>query len=218
MESNSQIKVDKFCQCYTLQNQPVSKELDMNRSITTAKGSIQDISERENMTVAETFMQAEVIIILDYSGSMNAHDARDNQARIDVAAQELKALQEKMPGEIALICFADSVEFSPSGIPIPVGAGTDLTKALKFVKMADTIDVRFIVISDGEPNDERSALAVAKTFNNRIDTIFVGSVQYDHGKKFLIKLAAASGGEHVTAEKCLELSSGIIGLLESGKD
>lgn len=187
----------------------------MNSQI--VKGSIADVAQRKGQSIATTFMQAKVVIILDVSGSMDATDAQDGLSRREVARRELEKLQNEMPGEIALICFASQVEFSPSGFPVSVGYSTNLTSALNYVKIADGTDVRFIVISDGEPDSKSSALDVAKTFVNRIDTIFVGSTQYDRGRKFLEELARVSGGKHQTFEKCKELSSGIIGLLKSGE-
>jgi len=179
-------------------------------------GSMQHLANREGMSLAQTFMQAEVIILLDCSGSMGMRDAQDGMAREEVAEIELEKLQNAMPGKIALVCFADDVEFSPTGRPIHVGGSTHLNKGLRYIKQADEVDMRFIVISDGEPNSRSKALAIAKTFKNKIDTIFVGSVNRDGGRDFLIELARVSGGEHVTMEKCLELSAGIMGLLSSG--
>jgi Mg-chelatase subunit ChlD len=65
--------------------------------------------------------------------------------------------------------------------------------------------MRFIVISDGEPDDEKEALKVAKTFKNRIDTIFVGR-EGAEGQDFLNRLAKASGGSHVTADRVAQLA------------
>jgi len=57
----------------------------------------------------------------------------------------------------------------------------------------------------GEPNDESEALKIAKTYRNRIDTIFVGP-EGGSGQVFLNQLAKASGGQHVTADRVKELA------------
>lgn len=107
---------------------------------------------------------------------------------------------------MALLSFSSDVVFCPNGIPFQFGGMTDLAKALKFAKVADLASgMRFIVISDGEPDDEKEALAVAKTYRNRIDTIFVGR-EGAEGQDFLNRLAKASGGEHVTADRVTELA------------
>ena len=89
---------------------------------------------------------------------------------------------------------------------------TDLAKALKFAKMADVSGMRFIVISDGEPDSQQDALDVAKTYKNRIDTIYVGP-ENGGGQAFLQQLAKASGGQGVTSAQVKELASDIKTLL-----
>lgn len=185
----------------------------MNNQI--IQGSLAQIAQQNNQSIAETFVNADVVIIVDTSGSMAACDARGDRSRYDVACEELKNLQAQLPGKLALISFSDDVIFCPSGIPFNYGRGTDLTKALKFAKIADLASgMRFIVISDGEPDDESTALAVAKTFKAKIDTIYVGP-EGGEGQAFLKRLAKASGGQGVTAEKVKELQSTVIHLLTS---
>lgn len=170
------------------------------------QGSMSAIAQQSGKSIAETFINASAIIIVDTSGSMHQCDSRGGKSRYDVACAELKHLQGSLPGKLALLSFADDVQFCPSGIPFDFGGGTDLAKALKFAKVADlSSGMRFIVISDGEPNDESEALKVAKTYRNRIDTIFVGP-EGGMGQTFLNQLAKASGGQHVTADRVKELA------------
>lgn len=176
------------------------------------QGSLSAIAQQNNKSIAETFVNADVIIIVDTSGSMALTDSRGGRSRYSVACEELKKLQESLPGKLALLSFSDDVIFCPSGIPFNYEQGTHLDKALKFAKMADVKGMRFIVISDGEPYDEQSALAIAKTYINRIDTIYVGP-EGGEGADFLRKLAKASGGQGVTAAQVKELESTVKHLL-----
>lgn len=176
------------------------------------QGSIGAIAQRDGRSIAESFLNADVVIIVDTSSSMGQHDARGNQSRYSVACDELQKLQASLPGKLALLSFSDDVQFCPNGIPFNFNGMTDLAKALKFAKMADVSGIRFIVISDGEPNDEQEALNVAKTYKNKIDTIFVGP-EGGNGQKFLQRLAKASGGQGVTVAQVKELESTVKHLL-----
>jgi len=165
-------------------------------------GSLEAIAVQEGQSLAESFLTADAIILVDTSGSMNARDVvrttweqNVTQSRYEAACEELKKLQAKLPGRIAVIAFSDKPEFAPGGIPRFIGGGTDLARALTFVHVADGCDMSFVVISDGEPNDEAAALNEAAKFVSRIDTVFVGPAG-DPGEQFLEKLAKASGGQH----------------------
>jgi len=185
----------------------------MNNTQLVVKSSLGAIAAQNNTSIAESFVNADAIIVVDTSGSMAACDSRDGKSRYDVACEELKTLQAQLPGKLALLSFSDDVIFCPNGIPFDFGLMTDLAKALKFAKMGDlTSGMRFIVISDGEPDSEEEALAVARTYKNRIDTIYVGPEGGD-GAAFLKKLAKASGGQNVTAEKVKELAANVQKLL-----
>lgn len=175
-------------------------------------GSIGAMAQQSNQSIAETFINSDVIILVDTSGSMAACDSRGNRSRYEVAREELKKLQGSMPGKLAVIAFSDEVIFCPSGIPFNYEGGTDLTKALKFTKVADVTGMKFIVISDGEPHDEQSAIATAKTYKAKIDCIYVGPEGGD-GQAFLRRLAKASGGQSVTADRVKELASNVERLL-----
>ena len=175
-------------------------------------GSLGAIAAQNNQSIAETFTNADVVIIVDTSGSMCACDSRGGQSRYEVACEELRNLQNSLPGKLALLSFSDDVQFCPSGIPFNYQCGTDLARALKFAKIADITGMRFIVISDGDPDDEQEALNVARTYKNRIDTIYVGP-EGGEGQAFLRRLAKASGGTGVTAAQVKELQTTVRGLL-----
>lgn len=177
--------------------------MDMNKSIAT--GSQQHMAKKNNMSLAETFLSAEMVIILDNSGSMTMRDTPQRISRVDLAQQHLETLQAKYPGKVALICFADNVEYSPGGMIIPVGGGTDLGKALRFSKVADDCGLKIVIISDGEPNDKQDALNVAKIYKSRIDVIYCGSETSQSGMRFLQELANISGGQLYTSDNPGEL-------------
>jgi Mg-chelatase subunit ChlD len=184
----------------------------MNNQIVV--GSLGALSKNSNQSLAESFMSAEVIILTDTSGSMGQHDANQGRSRYDQACHELTQLQASMPGKIAVVSFSDEVQFCPSGIPFNFMGGTDLAKGLRFIHAADCIPgMKFIVVSDGQPDSESDALAVARKFKNHIDVIYVGSERHPEGREFLERLAKATGGQSVTAEAAKQLASTVQTLL-----
>lgn len=181
-------------------------------------GSLGAIAQQNNKSLAETFLSADVIVLVDVSGSMMSHDSRGGKSRYDVACEELANLQNSMPGKIAVINFSNSAAFSPSGIPTLEGGGTNLTAGLKYIKVADIPGaMKFILISDGMPDDREGALNVARTFQNHIDVIYVGPEEMPIGRDFLYQLAKATGGQSVTADKAKELSATVQRLLLADK-
>ena len=177
-------------------------------------GSLYDIAKKNNQSIAETFINCDVVILVDTSGSMSDSDSRDGQSRYDVACAELRALQGSLPGKIAVLSFSSDVEFCPSGVAVFQGGGTDMAKALQFAKVADGIPgMRFILISDGEPDYPTDTLRIAASYKNKIDTIYVGPENRPIGRDFLEKLAQTSGGQTITADRAKELKSGIETLL-----
>lgn len=183
----------------------------MNTSI--VPGSIQQVAKQTGASIAETFVRANAVLIVDTSGSMSATDARGGKSRYDVALEELAALQRNMPGKLAIISFSSDVKFCPGGVPEYLGCSTDMAKALQFTKIADVPGMRFILISDGYPNDEGETLAVAATYENRIDTIYVGPELETAGRDFLIRLANISGGKAIQDKFCDALTSNVQQLL-----
>ncbi len=185
----------------------------MNQSNALIRGSLSDVSRRGGMSLAESFVGVDVVILLDVSGSMVMEDSRDGRSRYDVALEELAQLQANMPGKLAVIGFSDHPEFAPSGQPFFQGGRTDLAKALQFARMADITGMRFIVVSDGQPDDERAALDVAATYQGRIDCVYVGPETDLHAQEFLNRLAQAHGGQKVTADRVQQLAATIETLL-----
>lgn len=174
-------------------------------STALVRGSIGAVARESGRSLAETFIDAECVVIVDTSSSMADRDSRGGRSRYDVACEELRFLQENNEGKVAVLSFSHECIFCPNGVPVDLGGGTSLDKALQFAKVADVPGIRFIVISDGEPDSEERALAVARTYHNRIDTIFVGPEERPYGLDFLRRLAAESGGLNATADRAQEL-------------
>jgi len=160
------------------------------------KGSLTSVARHKGLTLAQSFLSADAIVLIDTSGSMGTHDAGDNRTRYAVACNELARLQAENSGKLAVVAFSDSVQFCPSGIPPYLGANTKLAKALKFIKPGDACGLQVILISDGEPNAPAEALKVARGFKSRISTIYVGP-EGGAGQKFLAELAAACNGQAI---------------------
>jgi Mg-chelatase subunit ChlD len=177
-------------------------------------GSVAALAKQANVGLAEAFMSADTIILLDCSGSMHANDD-DRSSRYERACKELEKLQANLQGRIALIAFNNDAHYCPGGAPIPARGGTNVTGALQFVFVADGCVDRFVLISDGEPNDEASALTEARRFTTRIDCIFVGP-EGGPGADFLKRLAAASGGTSQTIKGASLLSERIEVLMLTG--
>lgn len=177
-------------------------------------GSISEIAQAENKSIAEAFVMADVVVIVDTSSSMAITDEK-TENRYELACKELKELQKNMPGKIAVVSFSDEVEFCPSGIPSYMGQNTDLAKALRFCKMADVADMRFILISDGEPDNGEQCLQIAKTYKNKIDVIYIGSEISKRGRSFLEQLASASGGRYIPMNAAM-LEKAFVFLLGEG--
>jgi hypothetical protein len=178
-------------------------------------GSLGAIAKREGISLAESFLSCDALCIVDTSGSMNNHDSRGGRSRYEVACEELANLQNTLPGKIAVISFSDETQFCPSGIPVFQGGGTDLAGALRFCKVADVAGMQFIVISDGQPDSPDEALKVARSYQNKISTIYVGPEAYPTGRDFLEQLAKASGGQSITADRAKELAAATERLLLS---
>ena len=177
-------------------------------------GSLSAIARAAGQSLAEAFLGADAIVVVDTSGSMDQADSRGGRRRYDVACEELGKLQELMPGRIAVVAFSDAPQFAPGGVPPFTSGGTDLARALAFVKPADGC-VRVIVVSDGEPNAPGAAMREARGFKSPIDVVYVGP-EGGSGATFLADLARASGGTYVTADRAHELASAVQKMIATG--
>lgn len=182
------------------------------------KGSLADVAKSQGTSVAEAFIGADLVVIFDASGSMAAADSRAGRTRYEVALEELAKIQERHPGKVAILAFSSSVVFVPGGSPPFLAQSTDLAGALEIAKTADVPGISFILVSDGEPDDQDRALRIARTFTAEIHVIYVGPESLPYGREFLYELAKATGGKRTTADRVQELASAVETLLiDSGE-
>lgn len=160
-------------------------------------GSVRDVMNKSGKSLAEAWLDVDAVVLLDTSGSMQTRDAREGKSRYEVACEELASLQAKMPGKIALYSFSGVCVFCSGGVPEPMFANTAMDHALSVIKpQADVPNMKIILISDGYPDSPERTLAVAKTFTNQIDTIYVGPEIMSGGADFLARLSALTHGQH----------------------
>ena len=194
-------------------------------------GSLKAIAQQEGKPLAESFLSADAIVIVDVSGSMSIRDVDNTggptsryfgeptlasgRSRYEAACDELARLQRELPGAIAVVQFSSGVGFCWGGRPTYEGMGTDLAGALKFVQAADGT-VEFFVISDGYPDDADRALSLARQFDSAIHAIFIGPESDTAGAAFMRKLAKVAGGQS-SVNKVPELAARVAGLLAGGK-
>lgn len=177
---------------------------------------MQDVANKENMSLAETWAGCELMVLCDGSGSMMATDSRHGNSRFETLEEEVKRIQEQNPGKIAIVSFSDMAMWNPDGNPRYYGSGTDMVSALEYAKRVDGMGVRIIMISDGEPDSKSETLRLAGTFKTKIDTIFVGREGDARGRNFLADLAEATGGTHQDDFRVDKLAEKVTLLLTSG--
>lgn len=171
----------------------------MSNAIVT--GSLSAISQSTGKSLAESFMNADCILLLDESGSMGSNDAKDNKSRRQVAREEVIRLQKDYPGKIALIVFSDRPVFCPSGIPQTLDGSTNLYDALNYIKPCDNTGMKLILISDGVPSRQEDCITLASTFISKIDVVFIGNeTDYQGGRKFMERLASVTGGKSLKSD------------------
>src|SRR5580765_6313559 len=124
-------------------------------------GSLAAIALRDGVSLATSFTDADVLVLIDISASMKADDARGGRTRYTAACDELTRLQANYPGRVAVISFSSTAAFCPAGLPGAPYGTTDLAGALRYAQVADGCGMTIVVISDGEPDDEDAALAAA---------------------------------------------------------
>ena len=161
-------------------------------------GSIGHIAANNGKSVAYQFtFDVKAVLVIDISASMAAHDCAYGHSRYAVAVQELERLQRSIPGKVAIVEFSTTALFAPGGIPSPPQASTNMAGALQFIKPIDGTGIDIWVISDGAPDDERATLNEARTFQTKINTVYIGP-EDGTGADFLRRLSALTGGVNAT--------------------
>lgn len=189
----------------------------MTQQLAPTKGSLQEKQSQSKLTLAEAFLSIEALVITDVSASMNTSDVKTEggvRSRHAEAQIQLANLQARFPGKLAVVAFSDRAEFCPSGVLPPTQGGTNLLGALQFVQAADGAGIKFICVSDGEPDSADGVLSYAKTLQTPIDSVFIGTSQ--RGREFMEKLSKATSGRAIVRGVQL-LEEGITLLLGDGK-
>lgn len=141
-----------------------------------------------------------VLIVADTSASM-AEPAGPSRRKLDVLAEAISDLP------YAVIEFNSSVHRRATGqaVVLEPRGGTALHLALD--EAAKDRPAKTIVISDGEPDSEESALRAAESLTGVIDVIYCGP-DGGPGLAFLGRLARSTGGQTVRCD--LRRSPGLL--------
>lgn len=183
-----------------------------------AKGSPYDVANSRNDKVENVLTDVDRIIIIDHSGSM--HDmTRSGRSKADLAQEALDYVQRAYPGRTLIIAFDNTPKMCLDGkVPAPSGS-TAMHLALDMAKNFDGTDVEFILISDGEPDLPQVALSVASTFEDPINTIFIGDDHNIRARDIMNQLAGCSRkkGKPIGKVEPEMLQGSMMRLLTSGK-
>lgn len=181
------------------------------------QGSVSDIAQKSGRTLAEAFLLVDAIVIVDTSASMEQVDVPKSEVKVsryDEACEQLGKLQGQIPGKIAVLAFSSYPVYCPDGKARLLSGSTNLAAALRMVQPADDCELRFIVVSDGEPDNEQECLDIAAGLKTRIDTIYIGPPA-GRGIDFLRRLAAVRSGQSATqANEIVKLQDTIQALLK----
>lgn len=178
-----------------------------------AQGSIYDVANSRGEKTANVLANADVVVVLDISGSMNAGGKHQR------ATEALRQIQQQFPGRVALIEFNDVAKLNLRGVPgFPTG-GTGMYNALMMAKDFDGLGTKFYLISDGEPTDSnvQDLVDLASQFTDKIHTIFIGDDYDTRGQNVLKAISAATKGESAGRVDPKMLGETVIGILTSGK-
>lgn len=153
---------------------------------------------RSEMGKALAAIPSDVAIVCDMSGSMREKvdrlTLRDARRRVDF-------LREALAEVVAMVPAAKLIGFNytarevatPDDLGEPVGS-THVEAGLELAKLNRARHV--VLISDGEPTDERASLATAATMRGVvIDCVYVGPETNTIAVDFMRRLAAANGGQ-----------------------
>jgi hypothetical protein len=168
-------------------------------SSSLVKGSILDVAA-SGKPLPVTMMEANKVVIVDCSLSMEQKDAQGNRSRDEVAREVLSKIQSDYPGQLVIISFNDKVELCLDGNIMKPAGDTHMVKALEKAKSFLGAKKDFIFISDGLPNPDSwdSVYEAADAFKGRMDVIYIGpDVQvFGSGKDFLMSLAKRVNGSY----------------------
>jgi len=131
------------------------------------------------------------LLLVDCSGSMADTIRHGEERKIDALRKVVSTLRETRAFPMAAfgVRCAGQVEVVDT-VPEPQG-GTPLDLAIEFATAQGAN--KLVVVTDGEPNDERMALRAASAFGGPIDVFYIGDGN-DRGYRFCVELAKQTGG------------------------
>lgn len=178
-------------------------------------GSLGAIAKRDSKSLAQVFLDADEIVLVDTSGSMGTQDSTGGMSRYDVACQELRKLQRDMQGKLAIFAFSSTCVFCPSGVPTMLKRDTNLLGALQYLSAADGV-INFTIISDGypDPGTDYEIINLVSAMQSRVNTIFAGPTEDERGRKFMDQLAHVGRGRSYFSAQASDLSSAVKLLME----
>ena len=143
----------------------------------------------DSMKAPEAGMDsASLVVLCDCSGSMTGAPIRRLREQLTEALEGVKGAR------IAFFSTGAKWVDGPESLPDPDGS-TNLTAGLKLA--LSVWPGTCLVISDGLPDDQESALEVAAEFPGEVSTIFCGNDESERdrrGLEFLRRLARVGGG------------------------
>jgi Mg-chelatase subunit ChlD len=145
------------------------------------------------------------VLLLDISSSMKGRSEDPDVTRIE-ALRKLVVDMKLAPGQPVYTFSYLTERCDPNHIPEPSG-GTNLTGAFK--KLKEDGHKSVVLITDGEPDNPKSALEEARGFSG-LEIFYVGSGQQP---SFLKKLAKAGGGSACQVSMDPQLSATVRKLL-----
>jgi predicted metal-dependent peptidase len=167
----------------------------MSKSLVfTGKGSSLSLAQKMRQglaTIREEKALAKaaegIILLLDVSGSMSEHVGEK---------RKIDHLREAVQDYVSLRKVSFSYGVTEGSIPNPSGS-TNLAGAFEYLLASRPKEI--ILISDGLPDSQESALAAAKSLACPVNVIYIGPGG-DEGEAFMKRLAAETGGKQATAD------------------
>jgi hypothetical protein len=182
-------------------------------------GSVGQIALRQNTSMAQVLMGAKLLVAVDVSSSMTEKDAGWGLSRYEAAVEKLKEIQDKNPGQVAVISFNTEAVFCPYGIPEKPNGGTSYWPVLEMLLPFDGTDIEIAFISDGQPlgEEEEDIIKFCRKFTTKINTIYVGPDDPE-ASGLLARMAKATGGSATVLKNTQIPQLGIVlkGLLPPG--
>lgn len=129
------------------------------------------------------------VLILDISGSMAQRISGSSDRKIDIL--ERVVFQLPWQNYHVLLFNSETQWWFGGGMPPPSG-GTAMHLALSVAK--EMRPKTTLVVSDGEPDEDGQALAVAKQITGVINTLYIGSDGNHEAIEFMRKLARLGCG------------------------